>query len=176
MPQAPAETGQSALRRPFPGLHRPSITREGQGLRVYLGSTTVRIWHSENAGATLTQLDITGVPNTKIPTIAVDLDGTPGDSMSHWRKCDLPPLQRWRRPLAGAVTWFDASGALPYVSLPNLPLTGLALHPIQDEVIYGSTLLARALPRTAATHGPRSTRDCRTVCRRFDVRAGNRTR
>jgi photosystem II stability/assembly factor-like uncharacterized protein len=107
---------------------------------AYAGSATGRIWHSTDGGATWTELDTTALPDAQIQTLAVDWTNPSrlyvafaGSGIRHLHRGDLTP--------AGNPTWFDVSGVLPAVSLPDLPLTGLALHPTLDEVLYVSTLL-----------------------------------
>jgi photosystem II stability/assembly factor-like uncharacterized protein len=107
---------------------------------AYTGTADGRIWHSTDSGASWTELDTTALPNAQIQSLAVAPTDPrrvyvafAGTGLRHLFRGDLDP--------AGAATWFDVSGALPAVSLPDLPLTGLALHPSQDEVIYVSTLL-----------------------------------
>jgi hypothetical protein len=85
-------------------------------------------------------LDTTALPDAKIQTIAVDRNNPlrifvafAGSGIRHLFRGDID--------VAGNAAWFDVSGLLPAVSLPDLPLTGLVLHPSLDEVIYVSTLL-----------------------------------
>ena len=50
----------------------------------------------------------------------------------------------WRGDIgatANAVTWTDVSGRIAAASLPDLAITGLALHPTLDETIYVSNIL-----------------------------------
>ena len=107
---------------------------------AYVASTLGRVWHSANAGKTWTELNTAAHPLAKVQTIAVDWANPrrlyvalAGTGIRHLFRGDLNKR--------GNVTWFDVSGASPAASLPDLPLTGLALDPTLDEVIYVSTLL-----------------------------------
>jgi photosystem II stability/assembly factor-like uncharacterized protein len=108
--------------------------------QAYTGTTAGRIWHSSNSGSSWTELDTTALPNAKIQTIAVD-HSDPRRIFVAFAGSGIHHLFRGDIDIAGNVTWFDASGVLPTVSLPDLPLTGLVLHPTLNEVIYVSTLL-----------------------------------
>jgi photosystem II stability/assembly factor-like uncharacterized protein len=107
--------------------------------KAYAGTGDGRVWHSTDSGTSWSELDTTTLPSGQIQSLAV----TPtdphrvyvafaGTGVRHLFRGDLDG--------AGNVTWFDVSGAVPALSLPDLPLTGLALHPTFDEVIYVSTL------------------------------------
>jgi photosystem II stability/assembly factor-like uncharacterized protein len=107
--------------------------------KAYAGSTTGRVWYSIDGGSTWVELGTAALPNAKIHSLVVDAADPlrvyaafAGTGIRHLWRCDLDA--------AGNATWFDISGVLPAVSLPDLPLTGLALHPTQEEVIYVSTL------------------------------------
>jgi photosystem II stability/assembly factor-like uncharacterized protein len=108
---------------------------------AYAGSDNGRVWRTTNGGQTWTELTTSGVlPAGRIHDIEIDWSdplriylafGTVGV-----RQC-------WRGDVGAgsAVTWHDVTGALPAVSLPDLALTGLALHPTLDETIYVSNIL-----------------------------------
>jgi hypothetical protein len=124
-----------------PGASLSAITfAPSDDHHAYVGSTFGRVWHSANRGLNWIELDTTTLPNAKIQSIAVDWTdprrlyvALAGTGIRHLFRGDLDG--------AGAVAWFDVSGVLPAVSLPDLPLTGLALHPVHEEVLYVSTLL-----------------------------------
>ena len=95
---------------------------------------------STNSGASWTELDTTALPDAQIQSLAV-APTDPNRVYVAFAGTGIRHLFRGDLDAAGNATWFDVGGALPAVSLPDLPLTGLALHPTQDEVIYVSTLL-----------------------------------
>ena len=124
-----------------PGASLSAITfAPSDDHHAYVGSTGGRVWHSADRGVTWTELDTTALPNAKIQTIAVDWTD-PDRLYVAFAGSGIRHLFRGDLDVAGNVAWFDVSGVLPAVSLPDLPLTGLALHPVHDEVIYVSTLL-----------------------------------
>jgi photosystem II stability/assembly factor-like uncharacterized protein len=106
---------------------------------AYAGTADGRIWHSMDSGTTWTELDTTALPNAQIQSLSVAptdprrvFVAFAGTGVRHLFRGDLDAV--------GNATWFDVSGAVPALSLPDLPLTGLALHPTQEEVVYVSTL------------------------------------
>jgi photosystem II stability/assembly factor-like uncharacterized protein len=107
---------------------------------AYAGTGDGRIWHSTNSGTSWTELDTTALPDAQIQSLAV-APTDPNRVYVAFAGTGIRHLFRGDLDAAGNATWFDVGGALPAVSLPDLPLTGLALHPTQDEVIYVSTLL-----------------------------------
>lgn len=107
---------------------------------AYAGSMNGRVWHSSDGGANWAELDTTALPNARIQSMVVDWTD-PLRVSAAFAGTGIRHLFRGDLDAAGNVTWVDVSGVLPAVSLPDLPLTGLALHPVLDEVIYVSTLL-----------------------------------
>jgi photosystem II stability/assembly factor-like uncharacterized protein len=107
---------------------------------AYAGNGDGRIWHATNSGTAWTELNTTALPDAQIQSLAV-APTDPNRVYVAFAGTGIRHLFRGDLDAAGNVTWFDVGGALPAVSLPDLPLTGLALHPTQDEVIYVSTLL-----------------------------------
>lgn len=107
---------------------------------AYVATSSGRVWHSADRGVNWTELDTTALPNAKIHTVAVDWS-EPRRLYVAFAGAGIRHLFRGDLDASGNATWFDVSGALAAVSLPDLPLTGLALHPAHDEVIYVSTLL-----------------------------------
>jgi photosystem II stability/assembly factor-like uncharacterized protein len=107
---------------------------------AFVGSTSGRVWHSSDRGVNWTELDTTALPNAKIQSLVADW-ANPRRVYVAFAGTGIHHLFRGDVDAVGNVTWFDVSGVLPAVSLPDLPLTGLALHPVQDEVMYVSTLL-----------------------------------
>jgi photosystem II stability/assembly factor-like uncharacterized protein len=106
---------------------------------AYAGSNNGRVWHSTDGGATWTQL-AGGLPAARIHDIEVDWSdplriyvGFGGLGIRHLWRGDIGA--------GGVVTWLDISGRLPALSLPDLALTGLALHPDHDETLYVSNIL-----------------------------------
>jgi photosystem II stability/assembly factor-like uncharacterized protein len=107
---------------------------------AYVGSSTGDVWHSDDGGARWTKLDTTGLPRAKVQSQAVSWVD-PRRIYLAFAGAGVRHLFRGDLGAGGGVRWFDVSGALPAVSLPDLPLTGLALHPTQEGVLYVSTLL-----------------------------------
>lgn len=107
---------------------------------AYVGSSSGRIWATMDSGLNWAELDTTGLPNARIQSIAADWT-QPRRIYVAFAGSGIRHLWRGDLDVAGNVVWFDVSGALPSVSLPDLPLTGLALHPSWDETIFVSTLL-----------------------------------
>jgi hypothetical protein len=107
---------------------------------AYAGSTGGRVWLSQDSGSTWTELDTAALPDVRIQSLCPS-PSNPRRVYVAFGGTGIRHLYRGDVDAAGNVTWFDASGVLPAVSLPDLPLTGLALHPTLDEVIYVSTLL-----------------------------------
>jgi photosystem II stability/assembly factor-like uncharacterized protein len=108
---------------------------------AYAGTSDARIWHSQNSGTSWTELDTTALPVAQIQSLVV-APTDPHRVYVAFAGTGIRHLFRGDLDATGVnVTWFDVSGALSAVSLPDLPLTGLALHPALDEVIYVSTLL-----------------------------------
>ncbi len=107
---------------------------------AYAGTANGRLWFSRNSGTTWAELDTTALPNARIQSLC-PAQADPQRVFVAFAGSGIRHLFRGDVDAAGAVAWFDVSGALPAVSLPDLPLTGLALHPTLDEVIYVSTLL-----------------------------------
>ncbi|HEV8205941.1 MAG TPA: hypothetical protein VGR04_04520 [Acidimicrobiia bacterium] len=120
-------------------LHVRSL-RTVQRPNWYAGTGDGRIWHSTNSGTSWTELDTTALPDAQIQSLAV-APTDPNRLYVAFAGTGIRHLFRGDLVAAGNATWFDVGGALPAVSLPDVPLTGLALHPTQDEVIYVSTLL-----------------------------------
>lgn len=107
---------------------------------AYTGTTSGRIWLSTDSGSNWSELDTTALPNAKIQSIAVD-HNNPRRLFVAFSGTGIRHLFRGDVDMLGNVTWFDVSGVLPAVSLPDLPLTGLVVHPSLDEVLYVSTFL-----------------------------------
>jgi hypothetical protein len=109
---------------------------------AYLGWADGRVSHSEDRGQTMLNLPVAGrLPSGRVHRIAVD-----------WRDPKrfyvafgaLGIRQLWRGDIgatAADVTWTDVSGRLAAVSLPDLAITGLALHPTLEETIFVSNIL-----------------------------------
>src|SRR4029453_50891 len=92
-------------------------------------------------GTSWTELDTSVLPTAQIQSLVV-APTDPHRLYVAFAGTGIRHLFRGDLDAAGVnVAWFDVSGAMPAVSLPDLPLTGLALHPTLDEVIYVSTLL-----------------------------------
>jgi photosystem II stability/assembly factor-like uncharacterized protein len=106
---------------------------------AYAGTADGRIWHSSNSGTAWTELNTAALPNGQIQSLAV-AQTDPRRVYVAFAGTGVRHLFRGDLDAGGNVTWFDVSGVMPALSLPDLPLTGLALHPTQDEVIYVSTL------------------------------------
>lgn len=106
---------------------------------AYAATSDGRVWHSTDSGSTWTELDTTSLPNGQIQSVAV-APTDPRRIYVAFAGTGVRHLFRGDLDAAGNATWFDVSGAVPALSLPDLPLTGLALHPTQDEVIYVSHL------------------------------------
>jgi photosystem II stability/assembly factor-like uncharacterized protein len=108
---------------------------------AYAGTADSRIWHSQDSGTSWTELDTTALPTAQIQSLVV-APTDPHRLYVAFAGTGIRHLFRGDLDAAGVnVTWFDVSGVVPAVSLPDLPLTGLALHPTLDEVLYVSTLL-----------------------------------
>jgi photosystem II stability/assembly factor-like uncharacterized protein len=107
---------------------------------AYAASTLGRVWHSGDGGATWTELPNAGLPAAWVHDIEVDWNEPLRVYLAFGA---LGVRQLWRGDVDAAnnVTWFDVSGALPAVSLPDLALTGLALDPTYEETIYVSNIL-----------------------------------
>lgn len=102
---------------------------------AYAGSHDGRFWYSETGGRTWTEL--TRRP-AMIQSIAVDWTqprrvyvALAGRGSRH--------VYRGEFDAGGTFHWFDVSGLDSQRSLPDLPLTGLALHPTLEGAIYVST-------------------------------------
>jgi Sortilin, neurotensin receptor 3, len=107
---------------------------------AYVGADNGRMWISANSGVTWNELDTSALPNARVQSIAVHWS-TPRRLYVAFAGTGIRHLWRGDVDAAGNVIWFDVSGLLPAVSLPDLPLTGLALHPILEETIFVSTML-----------------------------------
>jgi photosystem II stability/assembly factor-like uncharacterized protein len=107
---------------------------------AYAASTNGRVWHSGDGGATWVELPNAGLPAARVHDIEVDWTDPLRVYLAFGA---LGIRQLWRGAIDAAnnATWFDASGALPAVSLPDLALTGLALDPKYDETIYAANIL-----------------------------------
>lgn len=107
---------------------------------AYAASTTGRVWHSTDGGNTWNELPNAGLPAARVHDIEVDW-ADPLRVFLAFGALGVRQLWRGEVDAANNATWFDAGGALPAVSLPDLALTGLALHPYYDETIYVSNIL-----------------------------------
>jgi photosystem II stability/assembly factor-like uncharacterized protein len=107
---------------------------------AYVGSTNGRIWITTDNGINWHELDTTTLPNARIQSIAVDWHH-PRRLYAAFAGSGIRHLWRGEVDVANNVNWFDVSGVLPAVSLPDLPLTGLALHPSWEETLFVSTML-----------------------------------
>ncbi len=107
---------------------------------AYVGSNNGRIWITTNNGINWNELDTTALPNARVQSIAVDWNH-PRRLYAAFAGTGIRHLWRGEVDVANNVNWFDVSGVLPAVSLPDLPLTGIALHPWWEETIFVSTML-----------------------------------
>lgn len=107
---------------------------------AYAASTNGRVWHSGDGGATWTELPNAGLPVARVHDIEVDWSD-PFRVYLAFGALGVRQLWRGDVTVANNATWYDASGALPAVSLPDLALTGIALHPDFEETIYVSNIL-----------------------------------
>ena len=107
---------------------------------AYAGSNDGRIWFSRDSGSTWAELNTTALPNALIQNIC-PAPSDPRRIYVAFAGTGIRHLYRGDVDQVGNVAWHDVSGVLPAVSLPDLPLTGLALHPTLDEVLFVTTLL-----------------------------------
>jgi hypothetical protein len=119
---------------------RTSAFAPSSDQHAYVGCVTGALYHSEDAGQTFVALPGTPVSRT-VSRIAVD----PRDPKRFYVGYGgLGVRHLWRGDIganAGAVSWTDVTGRLAPLSLPDLPITGLALHPDVDDMIYASNIL-----------------------------------
>jgi photosystem II stability/assembly factor-like uncharacterized protein len=107
---------------------------------AYAASANGRIWRSTDSGATWVELPNAGLPAARVHDIEVDWT-QPLRVYLAFGALGVRQLWRGEVDAAGNATWFDASGALPAVSLPDLALTGLALDPLYEETLYAANIL-----------------------------------
>ncbi len=113
---------------------------------AYAATSSGRVWHSTDSGVTWTELARAGLPNQRIHAIAVDWDDPLRLFLALGTRGALGGVgfrQLWRGAVgvAAAATWFDVSGALPSLSLPDLGLSGVALDPKLDDTLYVSNII-----------------------------------
>jgi photosystem II stability/assembly factor-like uncharacterized protein len=125
----------------LPGMTVSSVTfAPSDDNHAYAASNNGRVWHSGDGGATWTELPNAGLPAVRVHDIEVDWN----DPMRVYLAFGaLGVRQLWRGEVTPAndAVWADVSGALPAVSLPDLALTGLALHPMYEETLFVSNIL-----------------------------------
>lgn len=112
----------------------------------YAASASGRVWHSTDGGATWTELARAGLPAARVHDIEVDWDDPRRVYLAFGTRGALGavgfrPLWRGVVDAGAQATWFDASGGLPALSLPDLGLTGLALDPTLDDTLYVSNIV-----------------------------------
>jgi hypothetical protein len=112
---------------------------------AYAASSNGRVWHSSDAGVTWTELLRAGLPNQRVHDIEVSWTNPLRVYLAFGTRGALAgigyrPLWRGNVGTGNQATWFDTSGGLPAVSLPDLGLTGLALDPILQDTIYAANI------------------------------------
>lgn len=126
----------SAVQSPTTAAFAPSDDQH-----AYVGGPYGQIFHSANAGQAFSVLATSGLPGTRVNRIAVDWTDPKRFYVAFG---GLGVRHLWRGDIGAsvsAVTWTDVSGRIPAASLPDLAITGLALHPTLDETIYVSNIL-----------------------------------
>lgn len=113
---------------------------------AYAATNSGRVWHSGNGGVTWTELARVGLPNARVHDIEVDWDDPVRVYLAFGTRGALGGVgyrQLWRGEVgAGSqAKWFDISGGLPVLSLPDLGLTGLTLDPLLDDTLYVSNIV-----------------------------------
>lgn len=108
---------------------------------AYVGETNGVVTHSADKGVTWWQLPAGPLPTARIQRIAVDWKDPKRFYVGFGA---LGVRQLWRGDIgatANAVTWTDVGGRIAAASLPDLAITGIALHPRLEETIYVSNIL-----------------------------------
>lgn len=113
---------------------------------AYAASTSGRVWHSIDGGATWTELARVGLPGARVHDIEVDWTDPLRVYLAFGTRGALGSVgfrQMWRGEIGAGTqaTWFDITGAVGPISLPDLGLTGLVLDPLFEDVLYVSTIL-----------------------------------
>ena len=108
---------------------------------AYVGETNGKVAHSADKGVTWWVLPTGTLPGVRIRRIAVDWKDPKRFYVAFGA---LGVRQLWRGDIgatANAVSWTDVSGRIAAPSLPDLAITGIALHPSLEETIYVSNIL-----------------------------------
>lgn len=108
---------------------------------AYVGETNGKVAHSADKGVTWWGLPTGALPAARIRRIAVDWKDPKRFYVAFGA---LGIRQLWRGDIgatANAVTWTEVSGRIAAASLPDLAITGIALHPTLEETIFVSNIL-----------------------------------
>jgi len=107
---------------------------------AYVGETNGTVSHSADRGQTWWTLPPGNTPVAPVSAIAVD----PVDPTRVYVAFGALGVRHlWRADLSSvsAAAWTDVSGRIAAASLPDLAITGLALHPTLEGTIYAASVL-----------------------------------
>ena len=114
---------------------------------AYIGSADGRVWQSIDGGGSWRELGASTLRGARIDLMAIDW----ADPLRLYLAVNDENLgsRLFRGDLAaaGEVDWFAVSGSDSIWPLADRPITGLALHPTQDDVVFatGGTDMLRSI-------------------------------